>query len=105
MGPNLRLFEQRKLRGDHLEQWFKCQPLMHTGPRIGVLGHQQAQCCLKGALCGRPYDDVFWEHDDVITWKHFARCCPFVRAILRSPLDSPRKGQGRGAVMFSLIST
>ena len=44
-------------------------------------------------------------HDDVIKWKHFPRYWPFVRGIHRSPVNSPHKGQWRGAVMFSLICT
>ena len=42
-------------------------------------------------------------HDDVIKWKHFPRNWPFVRGIHRSPVNSPHKGQWRGAVKFSLI--
>ena len=42
-------------------------------------------------------------HDDVIEWKHFPRYWPFVRGIHRSPVNSPHKGQWRGAWMFSLI--
>ena len=42
-------------------------------------------------------------HDDVIKWKHFPRCWPLVRGIQRSPVNSPHKGQWRGALMFSLI--
>ena len=42
-------------------------------------------------------------HDDVIKWKHFSRYWPFVRRIHRSPVNSPHKGQWRGALMFSLI--
>ena len=42
-------------------------------------------------------------HDDVIKWKHFPRHWPFVRGIHRSPVNSPYKGQWRGALMFSLI--
>ena len=45
------------------------------------------------------------EYDDVIIWKHFPRYWPFVRGIHRSPVDSPHKGQWRGALMFSLICT
>ena len=41
--------------------------------------------------------------DDVIKWKHFPRYWPFVRGIHRSPVNSPHKGQWRGALMFSLI--
>ena len=43
-------------------------------------------------------------HDDVIKWKHFLHYWPFVRGIHRSPVNSPHKGQWRGALMFSLIS-
>ena len=42
-------------------------------------------------------------HDDVIKWKHFPPNWPFVRGIHRSPVNSPHKGQWRGALMFSLI--
>ena len=42
-------------------------------------------------------------HDDVVRWKHFPRCWPFVRGIHRSPVNSPHKGQWRGALMFSLM--
>ena len=42
-------------------------------------------------------------HDDVIKWKHFPRYWHFVRGIHRSPVNSPHKGQWRGALMFSLI--
>ena len=41
-------------------------------------------------------------YDDVIKWKHFPRYWPFVRGIHRSPVNSPHKGQWRGALMFFL---
>ena len=42
--------------------------------------------------------------DDVIKWKHFPRYWPFVWGIHRSVVNSPHKGQWRGAlIMFSLI--
>ena len=37
-------------------------------------------------------------HDDVLKWKHFR-----VTGHLWSPLNSPHKGQWRGALMFSLL--
>ena len=43
------------------------------------------------------------KHDDVIKWKHFLCYWPFVRGIRWSPVNSPHKGQWRGALMFSLI--
>ena len=46
---------------------------------------------------------VTYMHDDVIKWKHFPRYWPFVRGIHRSPVNSPHKGQWRGALMISLI--
>ena len=59
----------------------------------------------SGLSCTLNYfDDFFcWDHDDVIEWKHFPRYWPFVRGIHRSPVNSPHKGQWRGALMFSLI--
>ena len=51
-------------------------------------------------------NDAMWRHhDDVIKWKHFPRYWPFVRGIHQSPVNSPHKGQWRGALMFSLICT
>ena len=41
----------------------------------------------------------WWRHQ----WKHFPRYWPFVRGIHRWPVNSPHKGQWRGALMFSLI--
>ena len=44
-------------------------------------------------------------HDDVIKWNHFPRYWPFVWGIHRSLVNSPHKGQWRGALIFSLICT
>ena len=57
--------------------------------RLSIETHQNSSCV----------------HDDVIKWKHFPRYWPFVRRIHRSPVNSPHKGQWRGALMFSLICT
>ena len=46
---------------------------------------------------------VFLRHDDVIKWKHFPRYWPFVQGLHRWPVNSPHKGQWRGALVFSLI--
>ena len=44
------------------------------------------------------------DHDGVIKWRrHFPRYWPFVRGIHRSPVNSPHKGQWRGALMLPLI--
>ena len=42
-------------------------------------------------------------HDDVIKWKHFPCCWPFVRGIYRSLVNYSHEGQCCGALMFSLI--
>ena len=42
-------------------------------------------------------------HDDVSKWKHFLHYWPFAWGIHQSPVNSPHKGQWRGALMFSLI--
>ena len=41
-------------------------------------------------------------HDGVIKWKHFPRYWPFVCGIHRSTVNSPHKGQCRGALIFPL---
>ena len=41
----------------------------------------------------------WWRHQK----KHFPRYWPFVRGIHRWPVNTPHKGQWRGALMFSLI--
>ena len=46
---------------------------------------------------------VHRHHGDVIKWTHFPRYWSFVRGIHRSPVNSPHKGQWRGALMLSLI--
>ena len=42
-------------------------------------------------------------YEDAIKWKHFPHYWPFVRGFHRSPVNSPHKGQRRGALMFSFI--
>ena len=99
------------------------QQRKHYGPTITfLLGRESSsdrwifftkdQYCGKASMLWR-YD--IWNtpghitycttHDDVIKWKHFPRYWPFVRWIHRSPVNSPHKGQWRGALMFSLICT
>ena len=57
--------------------------------------YRENEFCLWNLNCNN--------HDDVIKWKHFSRYWPFVRGIHRSPVNSPHKGQWRGALVFSLI--
>ena len=44
-----------------------------------------------------------WDHDGVIKWNHVPRYWTFVWEIQRWPVNSPHKGQWRGAFMFSSI--
>ena len=43
------------------------------------------------------------KHDDIIKWKHFPRTWPLGQRIHWSQVNSPHKGQWRGALMFSFI--
>ena len=93
---------------------------MHQDPLlvcIETVSYSLARICLpigwwwcfqlSGTLIGKYVFDfdteIFQWHDDVIKWKHFPRYWPFVRGIHRSPVNSPHKGQWRGALMLSLI--
>ena len=64
---------------------------------------------LRQIISGNDTDTLWWmclfrpSHDDVIKWKHFPRYWLFVRGIHRSTVNSPHKGQWRGALMYSLI--
>ena len=51
---------------------------------------------LPDSFCGPQYNDV-------MKWKHFPRYWPFMRGISRSSVNSPHKGQWRGALMLSLL--
>ena len=71
------------------------QPFMSNHLNIDTsFGQNITQHCFLCFAC---------DHDDVIKWKHFPRYWPFVRGIHRGPVNSPHKGQWRGALMFSLI--
>ena len=63
--------------------------------------HWRNWCSLHWNTIGETVTSLI--HDDVIKWKHFPRYRPYVRGIHRSPVNSPHKGQWRGALMFSLI--
>ena len=56
----------------------------------------------KGALESQRMQ-IRRRHVDVIKWKQSPRYWPFVRGINRSPVNSPHKGEWRGAWIFSLI--
>ena len=63
----------------------------------------QLSHCLQGPRRRSDRPDFERCHSDNITWKHFPSYSPFVRGIQRSSVNSPHKGQWRGALMFSLI--
>ena len=55
--------------------------------------HMHSMCsCIMDRQFGSRASMQWVIHYDVIKWKHFSRCWPFVRGIHRSPVDSPRKG-------------
>ena len=64
-------------------------------------------CAAKSLVKCVPKPPIFgvhdYIHDDAIKWNPFPRYWTFVRGIHRSPVNSPHKGQWRGALMFSLI--
>ena len=74
---------------------------------LDLLQHENIVMNIFAANAGidhRKSDIVWWgritvSHDDVIKWKDFPRYWPFVPV----PVNSPHKGQWRGALMFSLI--
>ena len=51
----------------------------------------------------RIWNECHCIHDEVIKWKHFPCYGPFVWGIHWSQVNSPHKGQWRGALIFSLI--
>ena len=61
-------------------------------------GQTLCRCyCFRFIISTSP---IFYLHDDVIKWKHFSRYWFFVRANHLSSVDSPHKGQWRGAMKF-----
>ena len=108
------------LRGMH--QWPVNSP--HKGQWRGALMFSLIWAWIKGSVNNLEAGDLrrhrahpftlmyllihaLISHDDVIKWKHFPRNWPIVRGIHRSrwipQVNSPHKGQWRGALMFSLI--
>ena len=78
--------------------WFDVDLPYYVHPMIYV-----ESCAL---FCWSYITRYYWYlffHDDVIKWKYLLRYWPFVRGIHRSLVNSPHKGQWRGALMFSLI--
>ena len=80
----------------HLIKALNSQTIFH-GDRIARL----TQPAISTA--GKVFRKLLTNHDDVIKWNHFPRYWPFVRGIHRPPVNSPHKGQWRGALMFFVI--
>ena len=84
---------------------------MHNSkrPHLRVICHRCLQTTCLGGEWSESHPQCnnltihYTSHDDVIKWKHFPRYWPFVRGIHRWPVNSPHKGQWRGALMFSLM--
>ena len=53
----------------------------------------------RNKICQNHFATTWWRHQ----METFPRYWPFVRGIHRSPVNSPHKGQWRGALMFSVI--
>ena len=83
-----------------LRQWDYQAPLSNQLDRVSTLSSSQTALCIEPISNDHQNQKL---HDDVIKWKHFPRYWPFVQGIHRSPVNSPHKGQWRGALMFSLI--
>ena len=73
----------------------RCVSSLATDSPYGAGGHSWTTCL----LCGGPISR--WRHQ----METLSALLPFVRGIHRSPVNSPHKGQWRGALMFSLICT
>ena len=88
-----------------IEFHFKCHWNLFPGVQLTICQHLvQVMACWQIGTKPLPEPGLTSSlHDDVIKWKHFPRNWPFVRGIHRSPVNSPHKGQWRGALMFSLI--
>ena len=99
--------------GHEKRSWALCVPWLpdsrdrhsqSTGPwgranaAPGVRGSSGVWPGRHAALCTAE-TDIWWRHQ----METFPRYWPFVRGIHRSPVNSPHKGQWRGALMFSLI--
>ena len=88
---------------------FSCISDMAAGRDKGNLQCYENHAGSKRTADKRFTSNLIWwykspdVHDDVIQWKQLPRNRPFVRGIPRSPVNSPHKGQWRGALMISLI--
>ena len=105
-----RLFTYIKQKHLSPRYWLFVSIPLTKGQLRGNRFHSMMSLCAKGAQfllliwrrsCQMMDDEN--HHDDVIKRKHFPRHWPFVRGVHRSSVNSLRKGQWCGALMFSLI--
>ena len=84
-----------------------CQFTCFSNPGLETLDPQSCMIYMPGSVWWLLHYGATMKlktYDDVIKWKHFPRYWPFVQGIHRSPVNSPHKGQWRGALVFSLIA-
>ena len=81
----------------------KTDPTVFSWDVISHPGTNSNTDLVKSPMNGCAKFYTYISHDDVIKWKYFPPNWPFVRGIPRSPVNSPHKGQWRGALMISLI--
>ena len=79
------------------ENWAAVKPLF-SSDKLNTIWKLKQRISVDSTACCCSH-----LRDDVTKWKYFPRHWPFVRGIHRSPVNSPHKGQWRGALMFSLI--
>ena len=93
----------QKLDGNSSTHQGSCTRLMNALPWVAVCYFWFISLIYPMVTSLTQVQSYFGAHDDVIKWKHFPRHGPFVWGIHRWPVNSPHKGQWRGALMFPLI--
>ena len=87
----------------HFGRWYLEYPSQYCPGINGKVWWQINIHSGKGLVPSAGQTTSYYLHDNVIKWKYFSRYWPYVRGIHRSPVNSPHKGQWRGALMFSFI--
>ena len=83
-----------------IEMTYSTSKMTYQRHRRAVYKNEPHLLYADDATCS--FSSCMMFHDDVIKWKPFPRYWPFVRGIHQSPVNSPHKGQWRGALIFSL---
>ena len=82
---------------------------LRTNFNDGLVNHSaQAKAWMSYNISHKLIGVMTYPHPSMMTSSNGKKCpryWPFVRGIHRSPVNSPHKGQWRGALMFSLICT